>query len=233
MSSSSVFLPVLFCLPMTTWTSLTISKTSWASSQFYHWIDPSYSQTCVSLECSVDVPCTLFFMTRSNTGSLFLWNNMDIHNLLSSSILTSFHASNLDNLPIIVSCPITSLMLFVHLHIVWYNWILSCYIYGPVSGRSSMQWDPLWWLCKSLGGHFPMTAGEGPRHSHRWELGALSMHVAPSAMRIVVVPAGVTVPLGLHNPPRSWFGTMGPSLPGFTIAPHVDSLFCYRIDQAF
>jgi uncharacterized membrane protein len=30
-----------------------------------------------------------------------------------------FHASDLGNLPIIVSYPITSLMLFVHLHIVW------------------------------------------------------------------------------------------------------------------
>jgi hypothetical protein len=32
---------------------------------------------------------------------------------------------------------------------------------------------------------------------------ALSMHVAPLAIRIVVVPAGVTVLLGLYNPPRS------------------------------
>jgi hypothetical protein len=31
----------------------------------------------------------------------------------------SFHASDLGNLPIIVSYPITSLMFFVHLHIVW------------------------------------------------------------------------------------------------------------------
>jgi hypothetical protein len=47
---------------------------------------------------------------------------------------------------------------------------------------------------------------------------ALSMHVALSAIRIVVVPAGVTVILGLSNPPRSWTGTVGPSLPGFIIA---------------
>jgi hypothetical protein len=33
-------------------------------------------------------------------------------------------------------------------------------------------------------------------------LDALSMHVAPPAIRIVVVPAGVIVLLGLHNPPR-------------------------------
>jgi hypothetical protein len=32
---------------------------------------------------------------------------------------------------------------------------------------------------------------------------ALSMHAAPPAIRIVVVPVGVTVLLGLRNPPRS------------------------------
>jgi hypothetical protein len=32
---------------------------------------------------------------------------------------------------------------------------------------------------------------------------ALSMHVAPPAIRIVVVSAGVTVLLGLYNPPCS------------------------------
>jgi hypothetical protein len=32
---------------------------------------------------------------------------------------------------------------------------------------------------------------------------ALSMHVAPPAIRIVVVPSRVTVLLGLYNPPRS------------------------------
>jgi hypothetical protein len=57
------------------------------------------------------------------------------------------------------------------------------------------------------------------------------MHVAPPAIRIVVVPAGVIVLLGLRNPPRSWTGTVGPSLPGFTIAPCMDSLLCYRIVQ--
>jgi hypothetical protein len=60
---------------------------------------------------------------------------------------------------------------------------------------------------------------------------ALSMHVAPSTIQIVMVPAGVTVLLGLHNPPRSWTGTVGPSLSGFTIAPCMDSLLCYRIVQ--
>jgi hypothetical protein len=58
------------------------------------------------------------------------------------------------------------------------------------------------------------------------------MHAARSAIQIVVVPIGVIVLLGLHNPPRSWTGTMGPSLHGFTIAPYVDSFLCYRIDQA-
>jgi hypothetical protein len=55
------------------------------------------------------------------------------------------------------------------------------------------------------------------------------MHVVPPAIRIVVVPVGVTVLLGFHNPPRSWIATVGPSLPGFTIAPCVDSLLCYRL----
>jgi hypothetical protein len=76
-----------------------------------------------------------------------------------------------------------------------------------------------------------MTA-KGPRHSHRRGVGASSMHAASPAIQIIVVPAGVTVLLELHNPPRSWIGTVGPSLPGFTIAPCVDSLLCYRIDQA-
>jgi hypothetical protein len=56
---------------------------------------------------------------------------------------------------------------------------------------------------------------------------ALYVHVTPLAIWIVVVPAGVTVLLGLHNPPRSWTGMVAPSLPGFTIAPCVDSLMCY------
>jgi hypothetical protein len=55
------------------------------------------------------------------------------------------------------------------------------------------------------------------------------MHVAPPAIRIVVVPVGVTVLLRLCNPPRSWIGTVGPSVPGLTIVPCVDSLLCYRL----
>jgi hypothetical protein len=34
--------------------------------------------------------------------------------------------------------------------------------------------------------------------------------------------------LGLHNPPRSWTSTVGPTLPGITIVPYVDSMLCYR-----
>jgi hypothetical protein len=58
---------------------------------------------------------------------------------------------------------------------------------------------------------------------------ALSMHVAPPTIRIVVVPVGMTVLLGLRNTPRSWTGMVGPSLPCFTIAPCVESLLCYRL----
>jgi hypothetical protein len=58
------------------------------------------------------------------------------------------------------------------------------------------------------------------------------MRVAPPAIRIVVVPTGVIVLVGLHNPPHNWTSTVGPSLLGFTIAPCVDSLLCYRIVQA-
>jgi hypothetical protein len=58
------------------------------------------------------------------------------------------------------------------------------------------------------------------------------MRVAPPAIRIVVVPIGVTIMLGLCNPPHSWTTTVGPSLPSFTIATCVDSLLCCRIVQA-
>jgi hypothetical protein len=55
------------------------------------------------------------------------------------------------------------------------------------------------------------------------------MHVVAPAMQIVVVPTGVTVLLGLRNPPRSWTSMVGPALPGFTIAPFLDSLLSYRL----
>jgi uncharacterized membrane protein YkgB len=60
-------------------------------------------------------------------------------------------------------------------------------------------------------------------------LEALSMHVVSSGIRIVVVLVGVTVLLGLRNPPHSWTGMVGPSLPDLSIALCVDSLLCYRL----
>jgi hypothetical protein len=44
------------------------------------------------------------------------------------------------------------------------------------------------------------------------------MHVAPPAIWTVVVPAGVTILLGLRNPPCSLTDTVGPSLPDYTVA---------------
>jgi hypothetical protein len=64
--------------------------------------------------------------------------------------------------------------------------------------------------------------GEGPRHSHRRGVGGIVDACGAPAIQIVMEPTGVTVPLGHHNT----------SLPGLTIAPCVDSLLCYRIDQA-
>jgi hypothetical protein len=67
-----------------------------------------------------------------------------------------------------------------------------------------MQWDPVWRLYRILRGL--------PCDVQRQKVlnividevsGALSMHAAPPAIRIVVVPARVTIMLGLHNPPRS------------------------------
>jgi hypothetical protein len=54
------------------------------------------------------------------------------------------------------------------------------------------------------------------------------MHAAPPAIHTVVVPTRVTVLLELHNPRHSWTGTVGPSLPDFTIALCVDYMLCYR-----
>jgi hypothetical protein len=50
----------------------------------------------------------------------------------------------------------------------------------------------------------------------------------PRSYGLFVVPTWVTILLGLRYPPRSWTDTVGPSLPGFTITPCVDSLLCYR-----
>jgi hypothetical protein len=58
---------------------------------------------------------------------------------------------------------------------------------------------------------------------------AFSMHVTPPAIRIVVVPTGVTVLLGLQNPSHRWTGTVGPSIPSFTIAPSEEILLRYRL----
>jgi hypothetical protein len=55
------------------------------------------------------------------------------------------------------------------------------------------------------------------------------MHVAPPVIQIIMVPTGVTVLFGLPNPPHSYTGMVGPSLLGFTMAPCVDSLLCYRL----
>jgi hypothetical protein len=92
-----------------------------------------------------------------------------------------------------------------------------------------MQWDSVWRLYTPLGGL--------PCDVRQWKVldiaidevsGALSMHVVPPATQTIVVPAGVTVLLGLRNPPRSWTGMVGSSLANFTIAPCVDFLLCYR-----
>jgi hypothetical protein len=56
----------------------------------------------------------------------------------------------------------------------------------------------------------------------------LSLHTVPRSYGLFVLPAGVTVLLGLHNPPRNWTTMVGPSLPSFTIVPCVDFLLFYR-----
>jgi hypothetical protein len=58
---------------------------------------------------------------------------------------------------------------------------------------------------------------------------ALSMHVTPPAIQTAVVPAWVIVLLGPRNPPRTYTGIVGPSLPDFTIAHCVDYMLCYRL----
>jgi hypothetical protein len=92
-----------------------------------------------------------------------------------------------------------------------------------------MQWNPVWRLYRPLRG-IPCDV----RQQKVLDIaidevsGALSMHAVPPAIRTVVVPAEVTVLLGLHNPPCSWTCMVGPSLSEITIAPCVDSLLCYR-----
>jgi hypothetical protein len=92
-----------------------------------------------------------------------------------------------------------------------------------------MQWDPVWRLYRPLTG-LPCDARQRKVLDIAIDevSGALSMHMASPAIQTVVVSVGVTVLLGLHNPPRSYTVMVGPSLPDFTIAPCVDSLLCYR-----
>jgi hypothetical protein len=72
-----------------------------------------------------------------------------------------------------------------------------------MSGGSSMQWDPVWRLYRPLEGLFLVTAAEGPRRSNRRGVEGIVYACGTPAIRIVVVPTGVTVLLGLHNAPRS------------------------------
>jgi hypothetical protein len=99
----------------------------------------------------------------------------------------------------------------------------------PMPGGSSMRWDPVWRLYRPLRG-LPCDVRQQKVLDIAIDkvLGALSMHAVPLAIWTVVVPAGVTVLLGLHNSPLSWTGMVDPSLPDFTIAPCVDSLLRYR-----
>jgi hypothetical protein len=92
-----------------------------------------------------------------------------------------------------------------------------------------MQWDMVWQLYRPLGG-LPCDVQQRKVLDIAIDevSGALSMHAASPAIRTVEVPTRVTVLLGLRNPPYSWTGTVGPSLPYFTIAPCLDSLLCYR-----
>jgi hypothetical protein len=77
-----------------------------------------------------------------------------------------------------------------------------------------------------------VTIGKGPRHSHQRGVGGIVYARSPAGHTDCVVPIGVIVQLGHRNPTHSWTGMVGPSLPGFTITPCVDSLLHYRIDQA-
>jgi hypothetical protein len=67
-----------------------------------------------------------------------------------------------------------------------------------------MQWDLVWRLYKPLGGlPYDVQQRQVLDIAINEVSGELSMHMAPPAIRTVVVPIGVTVLLGLHNPPRS------------------------------
>jgi hypothetical protein len=142
-----------------------------------------------------------------------------------------FHASDLGNLPIIISYPITPLCYLCiyisygrirYCHVVYMVPCLGDHLCsGAKCGDCAEPSEiiSLWWQGKVL--HIAIDE----------ESGALSMHVVPPAIWIVVVPARVAVMLGPRNPPCSWIDTVCPSLLGFTVAPCVHSLLCYRIDQ--
>jgi hypothetical protein len=69
---------------------------------------------------------------------------------------------------------------------------------------------------------------EGPRLCNRWGVtGIVYASGATSHIECCVVPAGVTVLLGLHNPPSSWTSTWTPPMSRGTIAPCVDFLLRY------
>jgi hypothetical protein len=67
-----------------------------------------------------------------------------------------------------------------------------------------MQWDPVWRLYRPLGG-LPCDVRQRKVLNIVIDevSGALSMHAAPPTIWTIVVPVGVTVMLGLHNPPCS------------------------------
>jgi hypothetical protein len=102
-------------------------------------------------------------------------------------------------------------------------------MYGPISGGSSVRWNLVWQLYRPLKG-LPCDVRQRKVLGKAIDevSGALSMHVTPPAIQTIVVPTRMTILLGLRNPPRSWTGTVDPSLTDFTIAPCVDSLMCYR-----
>jgi hypothetical protein len=64
-----------------------------------------------------------------------------------------------------------------------------------------MQWDPVWQLYRSLGGLPCDIRQQKVLYVAIDEVsGALPMHAAPPAIRTIVVPVGLTVMSGLHNP---------------------------------
>jgi hypothetical protein len=139
------------------------------------------------------------------------------------------HYLRVRDLPIIVSHSFASLMLFVFTyHIIELVFVVS-YIWSCVWGSIEYSWT---WC-----GDYNLISRRLTALIRQKILDsavdvvseALFMHVAPPAIRIVAVPAGMTVLLGLCSPPHSWSGTVGPSLPSLTIAPFVDFLLWYRL----